>query len=54
MHILHTGLERDFYLKVAFPILTSYLNKHSNYFMPLDGQRRNSFASKEEKVKILQ
>ncbi len=50
-----TGLERDFYLKVAFPVLTSYLTKHSGYFMPACGaERMHSFGSREEKAVILQ
>ena len=45
-------LDPNFYLKVLFPVMTSYLQQHRTYFMPSEGQRGHSFASKEEKFSI--
>ena len=45
-------LDPNFYLKVLFPVMTSYLKQHRTYFMPSEGQRGHSFASREEKVSI--
>ena len=45
-------LDPNFYLKVLFPVMTSYLNQHRTYFMPSEGQRGHSFASREEKLSI--
>ena len=47
------NLEPSFYLKVLFPVMTSYLHRHRTYFMPSEGQRGHSFASREEKVYII-
>lgn len=53
LELLEAKLEMGFYLRVLFPMLTSYLNCHAGYFMPMANQRSNSFASQEEKSKIL-
>lgn len=45
-------LDPNFYLKVLFPVMTSYLKQHRTYFMPSEGQRGHSFASREEKLSI--
>lgn len=45
-------LDPNFFLKVLFPVMTSYLKQHRTYFMPSEGQRGHSFASKEEKLSI--
>ena len=47
-------LDVTFHIKVLFPVLTSYLSSHAGYFMPSEAHRGHSFASKEEKLKILQ
>ena len=47
------SLDPNFYLKVLFPVMTSYLQRHHTYFMPSEGQRGHSFASREEKVYIV-
>lgn len=49
---LEQTLDPDFYLKVLFPVMTSYLKQHRTYFMPSEGQRGHSFASREEKLSI--
>ena len=46
------SLNPNFYLKVLFPVMTSYLQQHRTYFMPSEGQRGHSFASREEKLHI--
>ena len=51
--IIPAGLNSDFYLKVLFPVTTSYLAQHAGYFMPSSEQRGHSFASKEEKLLVL-
>ena len=48
-----TTLDPNFYLKVLFPVMTSYLKQHRTYFMPSEGQRGHSFASREEKLSII-
>lgn len=47
------SLDPNFYLKVLFPVMMSYLQHHHTYFMPSKGQRGHSFASREEKVYII-
>ena len=47
------NLDPNFYVKVLFPVMTSYLQQHHTYFMPSDGQHGHSFASREEKVYII-
>lgn len=47
-------LDVTFHLKVLFPLLTSYLEHHAGYFMPTETHRGHSFATKEEKLKIMQ
>ena len=47
------NLELSFYFKVLFPVMTSYLQHHRAYFMPSEGQRGHSFASREEKEFIV-
>lgn len=48
-----TTLDPNFYLKVLFPVMASYLKQHRTYFMPSEGQRGHSFASREEKLSII-
>ncbi len=44
----------DFYIKILFPLFSSYLRKWGGYFMPSSSlQASSSTASKEEKVVIL-
>lgn len=47
------NLDLQFYLKVLFPVMTSYLQRHQTYFLPSEGQRGRSFAPREEKVYII-
>ena len=47
-------LDVDFYLKVLFPVLTSYLERHAGYFMPNSTmQATSTTASREEKKMII-
>ena len=49
-----TKIEIEFYLKVLFPVVTSYMQKYAGYFMPSnDMQASSTTASKEEKLIIL-
>lgn len=52
-HLSIQNLELSFYFKVLFPVMTSYLQHHRAYFMPSEGQRGHSFASREEKEFIV-
>lgn len=54
IELLGAELQMDFYLEVLFPMLTSYLECHAGYFVPSAAWRGSSFASQEEKTKILQ
>ena len=48
------GLDAGFFVKVLCPTLTGYLQQHAGYFLPSGILRGHSFASREEKIKIMQ
>ena len=54
LELLGAELQMEFYLEVLFPVLTSYLECHAGYFVPSAAWSGSSFASQEEKTKILQ
>ena len=54
LELLGAELQMEFYLEVLFPVLTSYLDCHAGYFVPSAAWSGSSFASQEEKTKILQ